>query len=126
MLRQCTLEHAKAIVEQIRQRIQDFRYTWANQTLRIGVSIGLVAIHYNSPNISSLLSAADAACYTAKARGRNRIHSYHLDDIDLIQQRGSQRWSLRIKQALDEIACSLMSKPSCPPARTAGQCCEVL
>lgn len=127
LLRQCTLDHAKVIVEQIRQRVHDFRLTWANQTLSVGVSIGLVAIHYNSPNVSSLLSAADAACYAAKARGRNRIHTYHLDDIDLIQRRGSQRWSLRIKQALDENRFRLYGQAIVPACQDAtGQCCEVL
>ncbi len=129
LLHQCSLDRAQVIAQQLCQHLQSFRFTWNQQTFSIGVSIGLVAIHYDSQNITSLLSAADAACYAAKARGHNRIHIYQLDDLDLVQQRGTQRWSRRIKQALEEDRFRLYGQaivPTTPAYQGKRQCCEIL
>ena len=129
LLRQCSLEQAQVIVEQLRQRLQAFRFNWHQQTFSIGVSMGLVSIDYDSQNLTSLLSAADAACYAAKARGPNRTHIYQLDDLELVQQRGTQRWSRRIKQALEDNRFRLYGQAIVPAAQDHGglrQCCEVL
>lgn len=129
LLHQCSMERAQVIAEQLRQRLQAFRFSWNQQTFSIGLSIGLVAINYDSHNLSSLISAADAACYAAKARGRNRIHVYQLDDLELVQQRGTQRWSRRIKQALEENRFRLYGQaivPTDPNQSDIHQCCEVL
>ncbi|ABW28448.1 PAS domain S-box protein [Acaryochloris marina] len=129
LLHQCSIERAQVIAEQLRQRLQTFRFNWNQQAFSIGLSIGLVAINYDSHNLSSLISAADAACYAAKARGRNRIHVYQLDDLELVQQRGTQRWSRRIKQALEENRFRLYGQaivPADPEQSEIHQCCEVL
>ncbi|NJK41198.1 MAG: diguanylate cyclase [Acaryochloridaceae cyanobacterium SU_2_1] len=73
LLTQCPLEKAEAIAEQLRQAIQAFRFQWAGKTFSIGVSIGLVPLDSESLKIEDVLGAADAACYAAKAKGRNQI-----------------------------------------------------
>jgi EAL domain-containing protein (putative c-di-GMP-specific phosphodiesterase class I) len=48
------------------------------------------------------LSAADAACYAAKNKGRNRVHVYQADDRELAIQQSQMQWVARLTQALEE------------------------
>jgi EAL domain-containing protein (putative c-di-GMP-specific phosphodiesterase class I) len=66
------------------------------------MSIGMVAINRDSDSAASLLSAADAACFVAKERGRNRIHLYESRDLDLARHRDEMQWVTRIQRALEE------------------------
>lgn len=102
ILHGCPLAEAAVIAEKIRTAIHELRFTWDEVIFRIGVSIGLAKIDVDMPNIESALSAADAACHQAKARGRNRVRIYQADDSGIVQQRGQQQWSMRIKQALEQ------------------------
>ena len=102
ILNQCPLEAAKNITENIRQVIQNFRFVWQDKTFTVGISIGLVPIDIDSDNWNSLLSAADAACYVAKDRGRNRVHLSQVDDLQLVQKREERQWITRIDKALEE------------------------
>jgi diguanylate cyclase (GGDEF)-like protein/PAS domain S-box-containing protein len=74
LLEFCPLEAALRIANTILQRIQEFRFVWQDKTFHIGVSIGLLVFNANSQSMSSILSAADAACYVAKNNGRNCVH----------------------------------------------------
>jgi EAL domain-containing protein (putative c-di-GMP-specific phosphodiesterase class I) len=101
---------------------------WEDKSFTIGVSIGLVPITEASGSVSAMLSAADAACYAAKDRGRNRIHVYREDDAELAQRHGEMRWVSRIQQALEEDRFHLSLQPIIP-IRTrdgAGEHCELL
>jgi len=77
LLEHCSFEQAHDIAEKLRRSIADFRFTWQNQTFRLTASLGLVIIDSTSPDIAELLKRADAACYLAKAAGRNQVHTYH-------------------------------------------------
>ncbi|MFW6039283.1 MAG: EAL domain-containing protein, partial [bacterium] len=65
----------------------------------------------NSGSWDALLSAADAACYTAKDHGRNRIHVYQEDDQALARRQGEMRWVARITAALDNDRLCLFGQP---------------
>ena len=101
LLKQCPLDQAEPIVEKLREIIQDFRFLWQGNVFRVGVSIGLVSLDDNH-TLAAVLSAADAACYAAKNRGRNRVHVYQADDLELAKQRSERQWSVRIRQALED------------------------
>ena len=118
LLHQCPLDRATIIAEQLRRIIQDFRFSWADKIFGIGISIGLVQLDSESFNIENVLEAADAACYMAKARGRNRIQVYKANDSVLIHQRGEQRWSIRIKRAIEEDRFCLFAQAIVPTAET--------
>ena len=111
MLYQCNLIQAKIITEDIRQKVEDFRFIWENRSFAVGVSIGIVQIDSNSFNLESILTAADAACYGAKYKGRNRIQVYEADDFELRQQRQQRQWSLAIRQALETNRLRLYIQP---------------
>ena len=102
LLKQCPIEKAVIIANQIRTTISDFRFVWRQETFQIGVSIGLVTIDSQSLTIADMLGAADAACYSAKSKGRNQVQVYQPNAAEIVEKRGQQRWSLRIRQALEQ------------------------
>jgi EAL domain-containing protein (putative c-di-GMP-specific phosphodiesterase class I) len=52
--------------------------------------------------VASILSAADSACQAAKEGGRNRVHSFAENDIELMRRRREMQWAARINAALEE------------------------
>ena len=102
LLKKCSLDEAEIIANTIRTLIQEFRFSWEENIFTLSVSIGLVSIDRDSHNFSSVLSAADAACYAAKKKGRNRVFVYHHDDRELARQREERQWVTRINRALEE------------------------
>ena len=111
LLNHCTLEQALQIANELRECVQAFRFSWQTQIFTIGVSIGLVSLDLNSESLAESMSAADAACYTAKNRGRNRVYVIQANDQELRQQRGEMQWVSRIAQALENDRFCLYAQP---------------
>lgn len=111
LLYSCPTEQALQIADLLRQQIYDYRFIWQDKTFSIGVSIGLIEINHTTPGVDSVLSAADAACYVAKNKGRNRVHVYQLDDTELAKQQGEMQWVSRIPRAIEENRFCLYSQP---------------
>lgn len=97
----CNLAKAQELSDAIRTSIQDFRFVWQNHYSTICVSIGLVQIDEQSSDLAEVMSAADAVCYAAKNRGRNRVYPYHEDDAEVAQQRAERQWIERLNRALE-------------------------
>ena len=102
LLENCSVPDALEVADTFRAEVQRFRFKWGDRIFAIGMSVGMVAINRDSGTTASLLSAADAACYVAKDRGRNQIHVYESRDIDLARHRGEIQWVTRIQRALEE------------------------
>jgi diguanylate cyclase (GGDEF)-like protein/PAS domain S-box-containing protein len=102
LLEGCPLPQGAEIAEALRATVRDFRFVWEQRTFEIGVSIGIVAVTHASESVGSILSAADVACYAAKDLGRNRIHVYEANDLELARRHGEMQWVSRITQALAE------------------------
>jgi len=98
----CPIEKGIEIAEGIREVIHNFRFPWDDRQFAVGVSIGIVNISKNSDDLTQLLSIADAACFAAKDKGRNRVHVYEQDDMEVAEQRGQMQWVSRIREALDK------------------------
>jgi diguanylate cyclase (GGDEF)-like protein/PAS domain S-box-containing protein len=111
LLENCSMHVAERVANALRRGIEDFRFAWDGQVFGIGVSIGVVSIEGRGQTVSSILSAADAACYAAKDRGRNRIHIYREGDVDLARRHGEMRWVTRIQTALEENRFELARQP---------------
>jgi diguanylate cyclase (GGDEF)-like protein/PAS domain S-box-containing protein len=102
LLESCTLEDAMQTAESLRVAISDYKFMWDDRSFRLGVSIGVVPISADNEDVAALLSAADSACAAAKEAGRNRIHSFQENDIDLMRRRREMQWAARINNALEE------------------------
>ncbi len=121
LLENCPTEPALRIAELLRQAVSDFHFVWLDQTFPLSVSIGLVTYSNGSMTLSDILRTADAACYVAKDKGRNRIHIYTPDDKELVQRHGEIGWVARIQKALDEQRFVLYSQKILPLGKHAEQ-----
>jgi diguanylate cyclase (GGDEF)-like protein/PAS domain S-box-containing protein len=102
LLESCNLDEAMQTAEILRVAISEFKFMWDDRSFRLGVSIGVVPITADNEDVAALLSAADSACAAAKESGRNRIHSFRENDIDLMRRRREMQWAARINNALEE------------------------
>lgn len=125
LLENCDLQDALHIAEACRNLVQHYRFKWEDRLFTIGVSIGLVMINGDSGTLSSVLSAADAACYVAKERGRNQIHIYEPKDSDLVRHRSEMQWVARIQHALDEGRLRLYWQEVRPVQETGNSLCHI-
>ncbi len=114
LMEHCTLEQARRVATKLHRAVADYHFTWEKQVFQIGVSIGLVPITEVSETITNVLSAADSACYTAKNQGRNRVHVYRPNDLDLSHRQGEMQWVARLNQALAHDRLQLWSQPIVP------------
>ncbi|MBI1282959.1 MAG: EAL domain-containing protein [Thiobacillus sp.] len=101
LLENCSTEDALGVADAFRAEVQRFRFKWGDHIFSVSMSMGMVAINRDSDSAARLLSAADAACFVAKDRGRNRIHLYESRDLDLARHRDEMRWVTRIQRALE-------------------------
>jgi diguanylate cyclase (GGDEF)-like protein/PAS domain S-box-containing protein len=102
LLESCSLDEAMQAAEILRLAIGEYKFMWDDRSFRLGVSIGVVPIAAENEDVAALLSAADSACQAAKEAGRNRIHSFQENDIDLMRRRREMQWAARINNALEE------------------------
>ncbi len=102
LLYDCPLEKGVSILGELCRSVGEFRFVWENKAFTISTSIGVVPIGSSSATAAELLSAADAACYAAKEKGRNRLQVYQPDDMELFERKGEMHWLPRITAALQE------------------------
>ena len=96
----CNIDKAREIANNLRKAIKDFKFIWNEKVFDVGVSIGLVEINKNMRTLNDILKAADSACYVAKDLGKNRIHIYQDDDIQLTQRLGDMHSAQAVQKAL--------------------------
>jgi len=119
LLEHCSTNEARRIANGLRELLHGFRFSWAEKSFNIGVSIGLVPITHPGDTLAGIFSAADSSCYAAKEMGRNRVHVYQAGDTVLAQRDGEMRWMPRIQQALSEDRFRLYFQPIQPMAQIA-------
>ena len=111
LLENCPLDTAERIAEALIASVRDLRFVWQDHSFRIGASIGLITIDADSGTVEELLARADAACYTAKDRGRNRVYFSHTDATPSNQRHAEIQRTTRITQAMEHNRFQLYAQP---------------
>ncbi len=114
LMEHCGLRQGLRVANALRACVEGFRFAWDNRAFKLGASIGVVPVAGPGVSPGEVMSAADAACYTAKEQGRNRVHVYRLGDAELTRRRGEVQWVSRIQRAVDEGRLRLSAQPIAP------------
>lgn len=95
LLDNCSLSQAEEVANKFLKAVFDFKFSWDDKIMQVGVSIGGIALNSHSDSVDQLLSSVDAACYTAKQKGRNQVHMVvpgdkniqeHFSDVDWVNR----------------------------------------
>ena len=101
ILDQCAQQNAVEIAQKILTAIQKFYFVWEARSFTIGVSIGMLSFNSQEDTLTSVLKAADAACYSAKNLGRNQIYVMENKEQELAEKSQEMNWLTAINQALE-------------------------
>jgi diguanylate cyclase (GGDEF)-like protein len=120
LLENCPLDKAVEIANNLLSAIDNFRFTWADNTFTLGISVGIVPIDRSTIDIASTMSAADSACYIAKESGRNQVQIAHMGDRRLQERHGEMQWVARLNRAIEKDQFVLYFQPIIPCANKPG------
>ncbi|MDR0528160.1 MAG: EAL domain-containing protein [Zoogloeaceae bacterium] len=102
LMRDCDEKEAVRRAERLIEAIRGYSFVYSGRAFRLGASAGVVRATPDMDNFTSLLMAADTACYAAKERGRNRVELYAEND-EYFQVRNEEFRSVgHITSALSE------------------------
>ena len=101
LLESCPFDQALRIANAMRETVREFRFVWEDKTFSVGVSIGLVPITAESGNLSRVMSLADACCYEAKNKGRDRVQVYRPEEGSAEGKHGELEVVSQINQAFE-------------------------
>lgn len=118
LLTNCGINRAKIILGRILQDIQNYRFTWHQNTFQVGVSLGAVEFDSGSriTDMGSLMLSADEACYMAKKSGRNQLYVKDPEDESSKndKQDSGENWEAVLKGALNHDNFLLYVQPIVP------------
>lgn len=114
IMRDCSMEHAEHVADNLLELLGELRFNWHGTRYAVGASIGLVPLVDRDSSVSTILSAADAACHAAKDKGGHRVFMFSNNDTELAKRHGHMRWVSRINRALDEDRFRLSFQPITP------------
>lgn len=105
-------ESAKDHAEGLRALFDGYSFEFNDHFYHLSVSIGVKLIE-GMDNLSAgeILSHANQACFTAKNRGRNRVHLFCTEDREMHSLRHSVEWAPRIRAALKQESFLLEFQP---------------
>jgi len=73
ILPQCPPCDAVDIAERLRRSLELFNFAWDDRCFAVTASIGVACIAEGNTTLEQAMRQADAACYRAKEKGRNRV-----------------------------------------------------
>ena len=111
LLEGTSLDEAMRNAEVLRESLRDYRFNYDERSFRITASVGVVPITAENEDVAAVISDADNACAAAKEQGRNRVHSFAENDIELMRRRREMQWATRINSAIEESRFELYRMP---------------
>jgi diguanylate cyclase (GGDEF)-like protein len=73
ILPETNLEGARALADGLREKIEESRFVFQGETIRVTISIGVATLHDDDKTSLDLIKRADEKLYAAKRAGRNRV-----------------------------------------------------
>lgn len=125
ILMDCSIGDALEIGEKLRAMIDEIVFSEGKKSFRIGASIGVAPID-GEKDPQDVIGVADAACYAAKAGGRNRVELHGRGGSALEALVEDNNWSSRIKNAMEQGTLAIYFQPIVASRERSIFCHEVL
>lgn len=100
LLQNCVPAVAEDRARTLLRALASYRCAWNGDALATTGSIGLVPFHEADLDYAELLSQADAACYTAKELGGNRVCLAALHGGETLDRTRAMHWAVRLREAI--------------------------
>jgi diguanylate cyclase (GGDEF)-like protein/PAS domain S-box-containing protein len=111
IVRNCTLDEARATAESLRAAVSGYRFEWQGVHFQPHLSVGLVPFGLDAGAPAMLLSRAEAACQLAKEKGGDRLQIYDAKDREIGLRSGGIQWIARLNEALTRDRFTLYCQP---------------
>lgn len=111
LLTNCSTDEAVKIANGLIDSINDIRFSFMDKAFHVGASMGLVSISQKTCDLEDLLATVDAACYTAKEQGRNRVFVGQVDTHKINLRVEELNQASRIRHALRDNRLMLYYQP---------------
>ncbi|MBD9357627.1 diguanylate cyclase [Methylomonas albis] len=86
LLEHTTLDQARNIAHELCDSLRNFKFNWGDADFSVSASIGVAAVTCSVRDVGEFLNNADAACYSAKKKGRNQVHVFIPDNVERLNQ----------------------------------------
>lgn len=110
ILPDCAMDDAVRLAETLIARIEELVFVAEGRTFHVGASIGAALID-GTQEAGEVMGSADAACYAAKAHGRNRVEIHRQETSEIARLVADTDWSTRIKDAMRDGSLQLWFQP---------------
>jgi diguanylate cyclase (GGDEF)-like protein len=114
LLRNCNPTMAREAAGALARAVEHYRCEWQGNAMATSASIGVVPFRTGDAKFAEVLSKADAACFTAKELGGNRVFLASGLASDVLDRTASMRWALRIREALEHHHFALHAQTLAP------------
>ena len=119
LLRASTRAQAEQLADQVRRAVADFRFARDGRVIATTVSIGLVPFTAAEADYAGLFAQVDAACFTAKELGGNRVQVALPDDRHVRDRHAAMDWAVRLGNAIERGQLRLFAQSISPLRKVA-------
>lgn len=102
LLYDCGHEGARIAANRMLESIRNLKIEHAGQRLGVGASLGVAMVAQGIGDFEELLNRADAACYAAKANGKNCVEFFTAANRSIADRREMSNWAVKLQEAMDE------------------------
>ena len=120
VLKNCTLEAAKEVAENMLSVIRGISFTSCGNTFDVCASIGLTPITSTSESLANIMSMVELACYEAKDSGGDRYRVYEPGDLNLLRRHAEMKWVAILNEAIKSDQLVLYYQEIVPVVPDAG------
>jgi diguanylate cyclase (GGDEF)-like protein len=114
------LDDAARFAESLREGVEQLGTMHGEVRMHVSISIGVAPLDTESGELMHSLAAAETACKAAKDRGRNRVESYHSNDLSMVRRFTDINIAARLRDAIAENRFQLYGQLITPLSATAN------